>query len=134
MSAFRFNQSVTESSGQKMDPADPTSLAQALNAQGALMGRHDQMLQQIMKALQALTANITQLGQQVTVLSAQPPAQVQPNPLHPRPKSLLFHHQSIIQATKIHVVASCYSVHTFLTYSLIAMHQTSPILPILRTL
>ncbi|XP_073326350.1 uncharacterized protein [Pagrus major] len=66
--------SVTESSGQDMDPADPNSIHQALNTQGTLVGRHKQMLQGLMKSLQTLTSSISQIGHQVNLLISQPPA------------------------------------------------------------
>lgn len=52
-----------------MDPVDPASIVQALNAQGALVGRQNQMLQQVMEALQALTSDVSQMGQQVNLLT-----------------------------------------------------------------
>lgn len=42
------------------------------------MGRHDQVLQQIMDTIQTLTTNVYQLGQQVTVLSMPSPAPLSP--------------------------------------------------------
>lgn len=57
-----------------MDPADPATISQTLNAQGALMGRHDSMLQQVMEMLPTLTSNVSQMGQQINLLATQPHA------------------------------------------------------------
>ena len=66
--------SITESSGQGMDQADPNSVHQALNAQDALVGRHKQMLQGLMDTLNNLSTTVNQIGHQVNLLTIQPPA------------------------------------------------------------
>lgn len=77
MSAFRFNnqiQSATETFDQNMDPADSESLHLPLNAQGILVGKHEQMLLEVMDWLQALGSSVSQLGRHFNLLTSQPPA------------------------------------------------------------
>ena len=57
-----------------MNPSDPDSVHQALNAQGVLMGRHKHMLQGLVETLQNLITTVNQLGQQVNLLTTQLPA------------------------------------------------------------
>ena len=98
-----------------MNPADPDSILQALNAQGVLVGRHKQILQGLVEMLQNLTTTINQLGQQVNLLTTQlpaaapsstTPAAVSNSPSTsatrshlPQAESLLFPHLNNIQET-----------------------------------
>lgn len=57
-----------------MDPADSESLHLPLNAQGILVGKHEQMLLKVMDSLQVLGSSISQLGRHFNLLTSQPPA------------------------------------------------------------
>lgn len=57
-----------------MDPADPDSVHQALNTQGVLVGRHEQMLQGLVETLQNLSTTVNQIGHQVNLFTTQLPA------------------------------------------------------------
>nr|XP_008287696.1 PREDICTED: uncharacterized protein LOC103362935 [Stegastes partitus] len=43
---------------KKMDPTNPSTIKEALKAQGVLLGKHDQLLQGLTDALQSLTHNV----------------------------------------------------------------------------
>ena len=45
-----------------MDPAEQYAFQQAINAQGELVGRHDQMLHKVMDSLYGLSTNVSLLS------------------------------------------------------------------------
>lgn len=61
-----------------MDPADPGTLHQALTTQGALVGHHEQALQEIIETLQGLSTHVSQRSTQLTRLSSQFSASTSP--------------------------------------------------------
>ncbi|KAK7891460.1 hypothetical protein WMY93_023423 [Mugilogobius chulae] len=64
-----------------MDPTDQDQLKQALASQGVLVGQHDRALREVTERLLELSANVAQLGNQLSQLSVQLTApQPQPQP------------------------------------------------------
>lgn len=61
---------MTEQSGP-LDPRDLDSIKNALAAQGALVGQHDKVLRDLTQKLTVLTADVTQLVNQMSHLSTQ---------------------------------------------------------------
>ncbi|KAI9525051.1 hypothetical protein NQZ68_012561 [Dissostichus eleginoides] len=65
-----------------MDPAGLDLIREALSNQGVLMGRHDQMLREVMDNLASLVANVAQMGHHLNLVSTHlaPPAPEDPAP------------------------------------------------------
>ena len=65
-----------------MDPAGPDPIREALSNQGVLVGRHDQMLREVMDNLASLAANVAQMGHHLNLVSTHlaPPAPEDPAP------------------------------------------------------
>ncbi len=61
---------VTELCGHDMDPASPATLCRALTTQGALVGKHKQMLQ-VVTDLQGLNSRVNFISSKPTQLSTQ---------------------------------------------------------------
>ncbi|KAI9522389.1 hypothetical protein NQZ68_036305 [Dissostichus eleginoides] len=65
-----------------MDPAGSDLIREALSNQGVLVGRHDQMLREVMDNLASLAANVAQMGHHLNLVSTHlaPPAPEDPAP------------------------------------------------------
>lgn len=65
-----------------MDPAGSDPIREALSNQGVLVGRHDQMLREVMDNLASLAANVAQMGHHLNLVSTHlaPPAPEDPAP------------------------------------------------------
>ncbi|KAJ8369506.1 hypothetical protein SKAU_G00095340 [Synaphobranchus kaupii] len=66
-----------------MDPADSEQLRHAITCQGAMIGQHEQLLQDIMETLKSLFVEVGQMGSQVLLMSTSLPPPVPTAPPSP---------------------------------------------------